>query len=76
MAIVVDLCTRNCECASQKDVCGERLTFGRTDIEQETNGLYTFDRKEKLPAAEVKKIIEDAKSVYYDRLKQKLAGKV
>lgn len=39
-----------------------------TDIEQETNGLYTFDRKEKLPASEVKKIIEDAKKTYLAKL--------
>ncbi|KAK5097087.1 hypothetical protein LTS08_007107 [Lithohypha guttulata] len=41
-----------------------------TDIEQETNGLYTFDRKEKLPAAEVKKIIEEAKRIYFERLEE------
>lgn len=41
-----------------------------TDIEQETNGLYTFDRKEKLPAGEVKKIIEDVKTRYFTQLRK------
>jgi hypothetical protein len=29
-----------------------------TDIEQEVNGLYTPDRKEKLESTEVRKIVE------------------
>ena len=40
-----------------------------TDIEQETNGLYTFDRKEKLPAAEVKQIIDEARRIYFEKSK-------
>jgi hypothetical protein len=39
-----------------------------TDIEQETNGLYSFDRKEKLDATEVKKIIDAAMGRYYQTL--------
>lgn len=41
----------------------------RTDIEQEVNGLYSFDRKEKIPASEVKKLIDKAAKTYYDSLK-------
>jgi hypothetical protein len=33
-----------------------------TDIEQEVNGLFTPDRKEKLDATEVKKIVEEVKA--------------
>lgn len=39
-----------------------------SDIEQEVNGLYSFDRREKIPAVEVKKLIEAAKKMYYDSL--------
>ncbi|KAI0203904.1 glycoside hydrolase family 2 protein [Astrocystis sublimbata] len=37
-----------------------------SDIEQEVNGLYSFDRKEKIPASEVKKIFDAAKNSYLD----------
>ncbi|KAI0385937.1 glycoside hydrolase family 2 protein [Hypomontagnella monticulosa] len=39
-----------------------------SDIEQEVNGLYSFDRREKIPAVDVKKIVDAAKKVYYDSL--------
>ncbi|KAJ6788803.1 hypothetical protein PWT90_02806 [Aphanocladium album] len=39
-----------------------------TDIEQEANGLYTFDRKEKLDAGKVKAVIDGALMVFYDRV--------
>ncbi|KAI8635493.1 glycoside hydrolase family 2 protein [Xylariaceae sp. FL1651] len=39
-----------------------------SDIEQEVNGVYSFDRKEKIPAAEVKKIFDAAQRSYYDSL--------
>jgi beta-galactosidase/beta-glucuronidase len=42
-----------------------------TDIEQETNGLYSFNRKEKLDAKEVKNIIDSAIVRYYEALKDK-----
>ncbi|KAK8248646.1 family 2 glycoside hydrolase [Phyllosticta capitalensis] len=35
------------------------------DIEQETNGLYTFDRKEKLPSAQVKAVVDEVLSIFY-----------
>jgi hypothetical protein len=35
-----------------------------TDIEQEVNGLYTPDRKEKLNATEVRKIVEGVMEMY------------
>ncbi|KAF2704137.1 glycoside hydrolase family 2 protein [Pleomassaria siparia CBS 279.74] len=39
-----------------------------TDIEQETNGLYSFDRKEKLDSGKVKDIISTAMHRYYAAL--------
>jgi hypothetical protein len=42
-----------------------------TNIEQETNGLYSFNRKEKLNAKEVKNIIDSAIVRYYEALKDK-----
>jgi hypothetical protein len=49
----------------------DRLTTNtRTDIEQEVNGLYSFDRKEKIPAVEVKKVMDAAAQSYYDGLKE------
>lgn len=39
-----------------------------TDIEQETNGLYTFAREEKLDAARVKTAMDEARRVFYSRL--------
>ncbi|KAJ6138989.1 hypothetical protein N7471_005475 [Penicillium samsonianum] len=35
------------------------------DIEQEVNGLYTYDRKEKVPAEKVKLIMDAARDHYY-----------
>ena len=35
-----------------------------TDIEQETNGLYTYDRREKLPAAKVKEVMQLIAATY------------
>jgi len=37
----------------------------RYDIEQEVNGLYSYDRQEKVPGAKVKAIIDAAKEHYY-----------
>ncbi|OTA93636.1 glycoside hydrolase family 2 protein [Hypoxylon sp. CO27-5] len=48
-------------------VCGFVYTQ-LSDIEQEVNGLYSFDRREKIPATEVREIVEAAKKVYYDGL--------
>lgn len=39
------------------------------DIEQETNGLYSFERKEKLDSLRVKALMEEAIQMYYARLK-------
>jgi len=44
-------------------ICGFVYTQ-LTDIEQEVNGLYTPDRKEKLDAGEVRKIVEAVKQKY------------
>lgn len=45
-------------------ICGFVYTQ-LSDIEQEVNGLYSFDRREKIPATEVRKIVEEAKKMYY-----------
>jgi hypothetical protein len=37
----------------------------RTDIEQEVNGLYSYDRREKVPADRVRAIMEAARDYYY-----------
>ncbi|KAH9902129.1 glycoside hydrolase family 2 protein [Xylariomycetidae sp. FL2044] len=48
-------------------ICG--LVYTQlSDIEQEVNGLYSFDRREKIPATEVKKILDGAKKTYLDSL--------
>ncbi|KAM0463461.1 hypothetical protein ACHAO4_000176 [Trichoderma viride] len=39
-----------------------------TDIEQETNGLYTQSRLEKLDAARVKAVFEEAAQMFYKRV--------
>ncbi|KAL3481399.1 glycoside hydrolase family 2 protein [Aspergillus californicus] len=36
-----------------------------TDIEQEVNGIYAYDRREKVPAARVKALMDAAKEYYY-----------
>ena len=41
----------------------------RTDIEQEANGLYSFDRKEKLDSTRVKALLEEAAQLYYSQAK-------
>ncbi|KAJ5387508.1 hypothetical protein N7509_010049 [Penicillium cosmopolitanum] len=38
------------------------------DIEQEVNGLYSYDRKEKVPVARIKAIMDAAKDYYYDHV--------
>ncbi|KAF2673651.1 glycoside hydrolase family 2 protein [Microthyrium microscopicum] len=43
-----------------------------TDIEQEVNGLYTFNRVPKLDPAKVKLIVEKATETYYNRCKTKV----
>ncbi|KAI1105501.1 glycoside hydrolase family 2 protein [Jackrogersella minutella] len=50
-------------------ICGFVYTQ-LSDIEQEVNGLYSFDRREKIPATEVSKLIEAAAKTYYDSLKE------
>ncbi|KAI1761857.1 glycoside hydrolase family 2 protein [Hypoxylon sp. FL1150] len=48
-------------------ICGIVYTQ-LSDIEQEVNGLYSFDRREKISAVEVKKIVDAARQTYYDSL--------
>jgi hypothetical protein len=42
----------------------------RTDIEQEVNGLYSFDRRPKLEVEVVRKINEAACKIYYDQIEK------
>lgn len=39
-----------------------------SDIEQEANGLYSFDRKEKLDAKKVKEVFGSAMNRFYERI--------
>ncbi|KAL2849940.1 glycoside hydrolase superfamily [Aspergillus pseudoustus] len=41
-----------------------------TDIEQEVNGLYSYDRREKVPADRVRAIMETAQQYYYKQVLQ------
>lgn len=40
----------------------------RADIEQEANGLYSFDRKEKLDSARVKALVDESLGIFYRRV--------
>ncbi|KAL6232295.1 hypothetical protein BDW75DRAFT_243109 [Aspergillus navahoensis] len=42
-----------------------------TDIEQEVNGLYSFDRREKVPADRVRKLVDEATGYYYEKVAPK-----
>lgn len=48
-------------------ICGFVYTQ-LADIEQEVNGLYSFDRKEKLDSSAMRAIQERARKAYYDRV--------
>ena len=56
------LCILRCMFLSVCDEC--MLTLCSCDIEQEVNGVYTPDRKEKLDATEVKKVVERVMEKY------------
>ncbi|KAF2259207.1 glycoside hydrolase [Lojkania enalia] len=47
--------------------CGGFVYTQLTDIEQETNGLHSFDRKEKLEAVKLKSVMENAQRKYFER---------
>lgn len=51
----------------QGHVCGIVWTQF-TDIEQEQNGLYTYDRREKVAAGEMRKVMQKAERNYFERL--------
>lgn len=42
------------------------LTVCRTDIEQEVNGLYSYDRKAKIDPTRVKAIFDKAAGIYLE----------
>jgi hypothetical protein len=43
------------------------MFLDRTDIEQEVNGLLTFDRKHKIESAKVKEAVDAAIAMYYEQ---------
>lgn len=45
------------------------IRFCSADIEQEVNGLYTFNREEKLDASKVKAVLDKAIGQYYNRVR-------
>ncbi|KAL4778881.1 glycoside hydrolase superfamily [Aspergillus varians] len=51
-------------------ICGFLYTQ-LTDIEQEVNGLYSYDRREKVPADRVKAIMQAAEEYYYKNVAPK-----
>lgn len=42
------------------------VCFDRTDIEQEVNGVYSFDRKAKIDPTRMKAIFDKAAKIYLD----------
>jgi hypothetical protein len=44
------------------------IVICRCDIEQEVNGLYSYDRKAKVPVDKVKAIMDAASDYYYQHL--------
>lgn len=54
-------------CAS--DTMDRTNCRNRCDIEQEVNGLYSYDRKEKVPASRVKAIMDAAIKYYNDHIR-------
>jgi len=52
-------------------ICSGFVYTQLADIEQETNGVYDFERKEKLEAAKVKMIFDKAEKRYFELLKQR-----
>lgn len=64
------LFTRSCNqlpCPRAK-IDGALTQSRRTDIEQEANGLYSFDRREKLDTRRVKAVIDEAVQAFYARV--------
>lgn len=55
-----------CMAAVEQGYCCGFVWTQLTDIEQETNGLYTFDRKPKLEASKVKAVVEKAARKYFE----------
>lgn len=67
--IVADLYTLNCKSPAHLTRNDIHVDFSlRTDIEQEVNGLYTFDRAPKLDVTRVKAIMDKAKAKYFSLL--------
>lgn len=45
-----------------------RTNDNRSDIEQEVNGLYSIHRQEKVPAENVRAIMDSAREYYYNKV--------
>lgn len=43
----------------------------RSDIEQEVNGFYAYDRGEKVPPAEIKRLMDAAREYYHEHVAPK-----
>lgn len=52
----------------EEDVWFVNFVTFRCDIEQEVNGLYTYDRKAKVPVEKVKAIMDAAEDYYYQHV--------
>ncbi|KAL1586703.1 hypothetical protein WHR41_04487 [Cladosporium halotolerans] len=53
-----------CGAVVHSGLCGGFVYTQTTDIEQETNGLYTYDRRPKMPAEQVRGIVAKAAETY------------
>lgn len=53
-----------CDAVVHAGTCCGFVYTQTTDIEQETNGLYTYDRKPKMPADQVRAIVNKAAETY------------
>ncbi|KAK8151822.1 family 2 glycoside hydrolase [Phyllosticta citrichinensis] len=49
----------------QNGQCSGFVYTQLADIEQETNGLLSFDRKEKLPSAQIKAVVDEVLGMFY-----------
>ena len=65
--IALGLCIRSCKFDNIRKGNDRANEGDRADIEQEVNGLYSFDRKAKLDVAQVRAINERAQKEYYSK---------
>lgn len=65
---VAPLCTLSCKFTSCKPLTLHANRFFSSDIEQEVNGFYSFNREEKLDSTKVKAVFDDAMARFYKRV--------